>query len=359
MTTRVLHVLPHTGGGGERYVDFLERLEGFEHERFYLSAGRTPAAAAASIPRRWGRLARRVRSTDLIHCHGEQSTAIVLPLLPRRAAVMTTHGLHLFRRTHGVAHAALAGAIRGSSVLCDTLICTSAAERDELWPVVGEARRRKLRVIYNGIDAPVALDGAERGEIRAELGADPDAVLGLFVGQLEARKAPLLAVRAAAEARAAGAPFVLAMVGDGPQETEVRQAADDGTRVLGFQKDVGRLLGAADIFIQASEREGLSYALLDAMGHGLAVVASDGPGNPEAVGDAGLLFPAGDREGLVASLIRLVSNQSLRTELGGRAAARVRERFTTERFLAETGEIYRRAIGELTAPAPTAAGSPA
>ncbi len=101
---RILHVLPHPGGGAETYIGMLERLPGFTHQRFYLSSGRSPARALTSIPARWPRLAARVRATDLVHTHGDVASTIALPLVRERPAVVTTHGLHLVRRAQGPAH---------------------------------------------------------------------------------------------------------------------------------------------------------------------------------------------------------------------------------------------------------------
>ena len=46
---RVLHVLPHPGGGGEEYTRLLGALEGFAFERTYLSRGMSPLRAAAAL----------------------------------------------------------------------------------------------------------------------------------------------------------------------------------------------------------------------------------------------------------------------------------------------------------------------
>ena len=99
--TRVLHILPHRGGGAETYIDILERLPGFEHARAPLSAGPSPAAAAASIPVRWPRAARAATRADLVHVHGDVTAILALVLLRGRPAVFTTHGLHLLRRAEG------------------------------------------------------------------------------------------------------------------------------------------------------------------------------------------------------------------------------------------------------------------
>ena len=47
--------------------------------------------------------------------------------------------------------------------------------------------------------------------------------------------------------------------------------------------DATENLSRGGLFVQTSEREGLSYALLEAMAHGLAVITTDAPGNLDAV----------------------------------------------------------------------------
>jgi glycosyltransferase involved in cell wall biosynthesis len=322
----------------------LESIPGTAHERLYLSAGRAPGRAVVSLPARLPRLGLALRRTSLVHTHGDAASSLALPVLRMRPAVMTTHGLHLFRRTRGPERAVMKQAIRSVAAAVRVVICTSASERDELAEIVRLADSGKLTVIQNGVDAPPALVDGARQAIRDKLGCGPGTVLGLFAGRLEARKAPLLAAAAARRVRESGAPFVLAVAGEGPQAPELRRLAGDAVLPLGHRPDLPRLLAAADVFVQPSEREGMSLALLDAMAHGLAVVAADGPGNPEAIGDAGLLFAAGDEPALVAALIRLSLEPDLRASLGTMAGARAREQFGAERFVAQTRAVYAVAL---------------
>lgn len=350
MTKQVMHVLPHRGGGGESYVDMLERMSGFAHERFYLSAGRTPHEGLRSIPARWSRLALSMRRADLVHVHGDVASILALPLLRLRPSVVTTHGLHLLRRSQGARRRIVDRAMTSVASASRSVICTSGSELDELSELVRRADKEKLRVIRNGIDAPEPIEASARDHIRQELRVEPETVLGLFVGQLEPRKAPLLAAAAAREVRQQGIAFVLAVAGDGPQAAELATVAGDAVKPLGYRSDLPRLYAAADLFVQPSEREGISLALLEAMASGLAVIAADGPGNPEALGDTGLLFRAGDQPALGRCLIRLAGDPELRAALGARAKTRALEEFSADRFAAATRAVYIDALRGVSAP---------
>ncbi|MEA2298767.1 MAG: hypothetical protein QOF77_1703 [Solirubrobacteraceae bacterium] len=348
--TRVLHVLPHPGGGGETYVDLLGGLDGYVHERLYLSDSRSPLLAAAAIACALVRAART--PADIVHGHGDVASVLAAPILRGRPLVISSHGLHMLRRARGPARpvflAGLSRALAGA-----TTICESQAERDELRAVLPNAR---LVVVPNGILAPPPPPPGDPGSVRAELGIAAHEVLGVFAGQLEERKEPMLAIAAAERARGAGAPFVLAVAGAGPQQAAVDARASDAVRPLGFRRDLGAILAAADVYLAPSRREGVSYALLEAMGSGLVPVVADGPGSPEVVGEAGLVVAAGDAEALARALVRLCAEPELRRDLGRAARRRVVEDFSLEGFLGATRRVYERA---LRAPDPDAGAVPA
>jgi glycosyltransferase involved in cell wall biosynthesis len=346
--THVLHLMPHPGGGGETYVDLLAGIDGYTHQRAYLSRSRSPLLAGPAI---LAGLARAARTpADIVHGHGDVSSVLGLAALAGRPLVISSHGLHMLRRVRpparGVFVAGLSRAIGRSA----RTICESGDERDEL-AAVGPADR--LVLIPNGIAARPAGD---RDRLRAELGIASDDVLGVFVGQLEPRKEPLLAIDAAERARAGGIPFVLAVAGDGPQAAEVDARRGPAVRPLGFRTDLDDIFAAADVYVAPSRREGVSYALLEAMGAGLVPVVADGPGSPEVVADAGIVVPAGDVVALAAALGRLSADAGLRAELGRRAGRRVLDDYGLDRFLRDTRAVYEQAV---TAPGPGAASGPA
>lgn len=329
---RVLHVLPHRGGGAETYIDVLEAMPGVTHRRAALSPSPALGDALRGLPRRLPALARAARDADLVHVHGDAAAILALPLRPR---VVTTHGLHLMRRAP-LARPGMALAVGASRVT----LCTSQAECDELRAALPARLHGRLAVVPNGIE-PIAPDPAARTAARAALGLEEEQVAGLFLGELSDRKDPLVAARAA---RAAGPPFVLLVAGDGPLAAELRALEGPSVRVLGFRDDPDALLRAADVFVLPSRREGLSFAVLEAMGHGLAMVVADGPGNPEAVGDAGRILPAGDEAAFAAALGELTRDAALRERLGAAARARVEAIFTADALRAGVRAAYDRAI---------------
>jgi glycosyltransferase involved in cell wall biosynthesis len=346
----VLHVLPHAGGGGDTYVEVLDGMPGYLLTRLYLAPSRKPGLAP--LARGLGDVARRLRAHDLLHVHGEAASALFLPLLAARPSVVTLHGLHLFRRSTGVARRVAALNLRAVVHAANQTICVSAAERDMLAAVIGAAAARSVAVVHNGARLPSGPDRKSRAAVRREVGVGDTDVVAIWVGSLDERRDPVAAVRAAERAAT-----TLLVAGDGPLRSQVERAASDHVRVLGHREDVPRLLAAADIFLLVSHREGLSFALLEAMAHGLPAIVADVPENVEAVGDSGLAVPYGDEAALAAALRRLAENGDERLALGERARERVATLFAAEAMIESTRAVYDEVLAERRANRPRASRS--
>jgi rhamnosyl/mannosyltransferase len=99
------------------------------------------------------------------------------------------------------------------------------------------------------------------------------------------------------------------------------------------------------LFVLPSDLEGLSLALLDAMGAGLCVLSSDVAENCEVVADAGFTFRRGDASDLADRLRFLIANQSVREAAGLAAKRRVREQYQWPRIAAEIEHVYLQTMG--------------
>lgn len=101
------------------------------------------------------------------------------------------------------------------------------------------------------------------------------------------------------------------------------------------------LFTEAGMFVQPSEDEGLSVALLEAMAFGLPIIVSDIPANVEAIrGGAGVTFPTKDVDGLKQELAYYINRPEEAVKLGVKAKDRVVEHYSWEAIAAKTVELY-------------------
>ena len=110
----------------------------------------------------------------------------------------------------------------------------------------------------------------------------------------------------------------------------------------GFRTDVLGCIKAFDLFVMSSVTEGLGTSLLDAMACARPIVATRAGGIPEIVEDGvtGLLVPSRDQHALADAIVRALKDEPLRQRLASAGYARVRERFTVDRMVAETAAVY-------------------
>ena len=266
IVARILHLLPHPGGGGEQnHRTIGAGLSGFSHDFAVLTGRRTLPAAVPGLLFRRPFLARQASQADVIHIDGDTAAALSRQLVGSRPTVITTAGLHLLRRTRGFLAPAVRQRIRAEVRRSSSTLCTSQAEYDELRMLCGDDA--PLFRVYNGVPFPTTEPGT-RAEVRRELGLGEDEVVALMAARLESRKHPLAAAQASIAARAGGAPVVLLVAGEGPLARKLRNLAGPAVRPLGFRRDVDRLIAASDFYLMPSEREGFSLGLLEAMASG-------------------------------------------------------------------------------------------
>jgi glycosyltransferase involved in cell wall biosynthesis len=206
----------------------------------------------------------------------------------------------------------------------------------------------KLRLIYNGIEPSVRAQN--KGEARAALGLDADALIGVVVANL----IPYKGHRDLIEALALAAPKlppawqVLCVGADNDLRPELEALAaakglSSHLRFLGRRTDVGRLLEAADFGVLPSRaNEGFSNAILESMRARLPMIVTDVGGNAEAVvhDETGFVVPPADPPALAAALLRIAQDPALRHKLGEAGRERLARHFTLEACVARYRALY-------------------
>jgi glycosyltransferase involved in cell wall biosynthesis len=342
MTRRVLHVLPHPGGGGETYVDALAAIEGYRFERAYLARGPDPCGARLAIFQNAVAVQRAAFSFDLLHVVGEVASTLCLPALAARPSVVSPQGLHLLRRLDGLGRRAATVNLQLVVRAATRTVCSSTSEHTELTSMIGRRAAGRTVVVRNGVTVPDPVPSDRRAALRDEFGIGASDAVGAWIATLDAHKDPLSPIHAVNRIRREGAEVTLLVAGDGPLRAEVEQAARvaNAVRVLGFRRDIEHVLDASDFFVLSSRREGLSFSLLEAMAHGLAPVVSDAPANVEAVANAGVVVPYGDVARFAEAFERLARDPEERQALGGRARERVAQHFSVDEMLRRTRRVY-------------------
>jgi len=135
---------------------------------------------------------------------------------------------------------------------------------------------------------------------------------------------------------------------------ELRTHASDRIRMLDWVsgKTLDELLTNAMIFVLPSDLEGLSLALLDAMGAGLCVLTSDVPENREVVDGAGFTFQRGSAADLADRLRFLIANPAVREAAGRAAKKRIEEQYQWQKIATDIEQAYFEVVGWKPAEAP-------
>jgi len=128
---------------------------------------------------------------------------------------------------------------------------------------------------------------------------------------------------------------------------ELRRHAGERIRMLDWVsgETLDELLTNAMLFVLPSDLEGLSLALLDAMGAGLCVVTSDVPENREVVDGAGFTFQRGSASDLAERLRFLIANPVVREAAGRAAKRRIREQYQWQGIAGEIEKAYFAMMG--------------
>jgi glycosyltransferase involved in cell wall biosynthesis len=123
---------------------------------------------------------------------------------------------------------------------------------------------------------------------------------------------------------------------------ELRTHASEKIRMLDWVsgETLDELLTNAMIFVLPSDLEGLSLALLDAMGAGLCVLTSDVPENREVVDGAGFTFQRGSAADLADRLRFLIANPAVRESAGRTARRRIEEQYQWQKVAEGIEKAY-------------------
>jgi glycosyltransferase involved in cell wall biosynthesis len=204
----------------------------------------------------------------------------------------------------------------------------------------------KICAIVNGVDTDIYHPAENRSGLRQSMGL-PDEKIFVYTGRiLFSQKRTDWLVRAICRIQSAQR-FRLYIIGEGRDSALLQKLCKqlglhDRVHILNTVPSLAPFLQSADVFILPSAYEGISNSLLEAMASGLAVLATDIPGNRELIDDGvtGILIPCGNDEKLISALEALLVDDARAADLGRNARERVCRHYAVQTVARKYGDLY-------------------
>ncbi|WP_428897891.1 Glycosyltransferase involved in cell wall bisynthesis [Parelusimicrobium proximum] len=264
----------------------------------------------------------------------------------KAARVHTYHGLGFdhekkdFKRSFFIFLEQLAGWISKK------LIFVSMANLGEA-TVLGIGRNKKRLLIY----APIEFDNTDNFDRKAkltELGISEDKKIVLSAGNFKALKNAKDFVRVCAEVSRDMSNVLFLYAGSGGEgEEDVKAFAhamglEGSLQFLGFRNDMAELMQLASLYISTSLREGLPFAVIEALHCGTPVLAYDADGTAEVVrdGENGYIFKPGDYKSIAEKIKEILSDDILESALSGAAFDSSLEQFSDDNTVGRYIDMY-------------------
>jgi glycosyltransferase involved in cell wall biosynthesis len=290
---------------------------------------------------------------DIMHSHSSKAG-----ILARKAAakvggmkiVHTVHGLPYHRYLSPWRNKLYIALEKRAARRSDAIISVAdAMTRQAL--AAGVGRPEQYTTIYSGMEVEPYLDRpAGADAFRDSLGLTGDAILVTQVSRLAELKGHEYILAAAGRITDRRVHFCF--VGDGRWRKRI---ADDIKRrglagrfsLTGLlpPEQIPAVMGASDIVVHCSLREGLARALPQAMLASRPVISFDIDGAAEVVDDStGILLAPGDVTALAGAIGKLADAPDLRAALGAAGREKCREMFSRHRMVDRIEELYLRLL---------------
>lgn len=346
----VRYLGPQSGGPVEPYFAYntpgllVERLEamGVPTRQLTMSSrfDRKAAKALAKLCREW--------DIDLIHCHYLRENYIALLAKNYNKKLRVVYTNHFILPNDWIT--------RVSNRLLDRrqdrMIAVCSKGKEQL--IANGWSGEKIQVVHNGVDPEAWADDATPSTLRAELGIPETRFVMLCASRFAHDKGHDYLVRSMdALRRRTQVPFTLVLAGDGellePTKALCTQLGlgEDTVRFIGFRKDMKNLFKAADLYVNSSQHEALSFLIIEAMAAGLPAAITDMAGNPDILtgpDQGGVLLPYGDPEGTAVRLVPFLEDPAFLRRCRENAGKNIKDRFELGKLARDTYQIYQRAV---------------
>ncbi|QAY65327.1 glycosyltransferase family 4 protein [Paenibacillus protaetiae] len=325
-------------GKGQEEVKF----ETFDHTPFIGSSPIIDKYLQTYRDYVWWTKLRLKKSYDIIHAHHPIAALVMKQLYPDTPVMMTIHSsfereliLNGRIKEHGVEHQFLTAIYGELEAKMDKILTVSESFRSYVAPYINEPD--KIKVIPNGFD-----------EKRFKPSPHENAVTQFItVCRLVPAKGIDVLLKACAELKRKGHPFVLHIIGDGPIRPELEKMAVeldlyDDIIFYGYMLHPEEFMPFFDVFVLPSRAEAFGSVFAEAALCFLALIGTNVGGIAEQIEDSvnGLLVPPEDPEALADAMEKMVVDPSFRYELARSGWDRAKKAYSLTRVISQLKKVY-------------------
>lgn len=186
----------------------------------------------------------------------------------------------------------------------------------------------------------------EKSQIRENLGLNVQETIILCTGELLKNKNQATLLRALPSILAKYPNVRVLLAGNGSEKENLEQLIETlgitgNVALLGYRTDLDQLVKAADIIVSCSFREGLPLNIMEGMLCAKPIVASINRGHKELITHEkhGLLFPAGDSQGLSIAVLYLLNTPEHARKFSNTGSIKA-QKYTDTAVIKELKHIY-------------------
>lgn len=291
---------------------------------------------------------------DLIHCHtpmGAVAARVAAKRAKSKAAVIyTAHGFHFFKGASIMNWLFFYPVEKLLAYYTNTLITINTEDYN-----LAKNKKFKVKdqiVKINGVGVDLSKFSVatieDKQQLRKEYGYGEDEFILIYPADYSHRKNHEMLFETVSKLKEKIPTIKVLMPGYQPRLEEYKKIVSDlginqHIEMLGYRRDIHKLIALSDISVSVSRQEGLPVNLIEALAIGKPIVATDVRGNSDLVenGVNGFLAELNNSEQMAEEILEIYKNPCLAEKMS-HEAVEMSKKYSIENVNKDLVNIYQK-----------------
>lgn len=287
---------------------------------------------------------------DIVHAHSSKAGALF------RLAAFVCRVQRIYYTPHCFYFQGKTGFKRLCFVLLEKLlgmITSGIIVSENEWRAAKQnkvIKNSKLININNAIDFDDYRQNSETENTKMALGINTRAFIVGSIGRLVPQKDWETYIYVANEVLRFYPQTVFLIVGEGELRFQIqklicRLSLEGKVIITGYIKEICKIYGIIDIFVNTSLWEGLPYVLLEAMQYRKPVIATDTENETLVIDqENGFICARKDYQGIAKKIISLIKNRRMAKQMGENGSRTIHDKYSFKVFIQQHERLYIQSI---------------